>query len=386
MKIIGFAFPLFLLSSSLASPTPTCQRNTITTSDLVAGAVSLNTSPALPFQHSALTKVNATAWEYWYFDGVSEDTKSGITIVFFRDPSLASQGLGSLRVSVDAVWKNGTSFQSIILADQSTIETCGEVTTGYWTGKSINSTFAFRGNREARIDISGSSITGDRISGTFVLRSFSNARYPAGQTYPDRKASVFMAPLLYWNEGIPSGSVKTDLTLKGTNLQFQGIGGTDRNIAAYTWDFIADHWWWVRAVAGPFSLVHWKFVSGIDKKTYSYAYLEKDSKPVFTSTKECTNAKEVDCAVFSLTHDGNVKGTFNDSSTGFEIEYRGKGKGKAWTFDIEHTNVVFEAPATSNDEYSRFVNSAKGGRVGKEQCAGQAKSEQNKIRTIFPLL
>lgn len=385
MKLLTLSPLLALAPSALGLATPKCQTNKITAAEIVNGSVGIDTSPTLPFQSPALTTMNSTAWEYWYFDGVSHSTFAGITITFFRDPSLMAAGLGPLRLGVDAVWENGTQFTSMIFADESVIETCGDVTTGRWTGAQINSTFEFQhGSQTAKITLLGTSITGDLVSGTFTLRSISNARYPSGALYPDARASVQMAPLLSWNEGVPAGDVTTDVVLKGTPLQFSGIGGTDRNFAPYIWDFLADHWWWVRAVTGPYALVYWKFVSGIDKKTYSWAYLECDGKPVFKSAVECAGDKaKSECAVFSPTEGGKVKGSFNDPSTGFDIEF--KTRGRSWEFHIEHQNVVFEAPGSSNDEYSRFVNKATGGEKGGRKYEGASKSEQNQIKVIFPV-
>jgi hypothetical protein len=385
MKLSLLSPLLAFLPSAVGAPQAYCQTNKITANSVTnSSTVPINTSPLLPFQSPALTTLNTTAWEYWYFDGVSVSSKSGVTIVFFRDPSLARIGLGPLRVSVDAVWDNGTRFTSMMFADESVLEVCGDVTKGRWTGPQSNNSFEFRsGNAYAKINLSGTSITGDPISGAFELRSFSQPRYPKGENYPDKKASVQMTPLLWWNEGIPAGHVTTDVVLKGTPLKFSGIGGTDRNFAPYIWDYIAQEWWWIRTVAGPYSWVYWKFTSAIDHKTYSYAYLEENGRPIFRSSVECSASVTTGCAAFSRTTDGTVKGSYQDQSTGFEVEF--KDKKKSWKFDVEHRNVVFEAPAGSNNEYTRFVNWAKGGDVNGKQWEGLSKSEQNRIVQPIPI-
>jgi hypothetical protein len=384
MKLATLPPLLALLPSVLAAPGYR-QTNRITASSVTNSTnVPIDTSAILPFQSPALTTLNTTAWEYWYFDGVSASTRAGLTIVFFRDPSLARAGLGPLRVSVDAVWENGTRFTSMIFANESTVETCGDTTTGRWTGPQSNSSFTFsQGNANAMIELSGTSITGDAVSGVFTLRSFSKPRYPRGEVYPDRKASVELAPLIYWNEGIPAGHVSTRVELKGTELEFKGIGGTDRNFAPYIWDHLAEEWWWIRTVTGPYTWVYWKFVSGIDHKTYTYAYLERDSVPVFKSSVECSDAVMTGCTTFTRTYNGTVKGAFQDRSTGFGLLF--KGKKQSWRFDVEHTNVVFEVNGASNNEYTRFVNSAKGGEVGRMQFEGASKSEQNRIKVVAPI-
>lgn len=206
----------------------------MTTADMVNEHVSINTSLTLPFQHSVLERLNATAWEFWYFEGVSQNAKSGITIFFYRDNNLKCLGFTPFRISIDAVCSDGSKYSSLIFAEESTIETCDDVTRGRWEGPKVDSTFEItHGNEDIFINLNGTSYLDNDIYGSFRLKSFSNARYPKGETYPDRKASVQVAPLFYWNEGIPGGEVAVNLILNSTKLQFQGIGGADRNFAPY---------------------------------------------------------------------------------------------------------------------------------------------------------
>jgi len=351
---------------------------------MVNGSVYIDTSPMTPFEWPTVSALNSTAWEYWYFDGVSSDGSAGVTIVFFRDPSLVAAGLGILRVSVDAVWSNGTKFTTMMFANNSIVEECGDETTGTWTGPGMACSFRFLQYAAAEIALSGVGITGETVTGTYSLTSFSKARYPDGTTYPSKKETVELAPLIYWNEAIPGGSVKTDTVLAGTPLTFSGIGGTDRNWGPFIWDYVADHWWWLRTVAGPYTLVFWKYASPLDGKTYTYSYLEEHGVPVFTSTIEGAVAGGADYATFELLYNGTVHGSFEDLNTGSEVELHSPKRGKSWRFEIEHVNVVFEPPA-GNDQYSRFVNTAKGGEVGCQVFAGVCKSEQNKILQVAPI-
>ncbi|OCL03160.1 hypothetical protein AOQ84DRAFT_348153 [Glonium stellatum] len=352
---------------------------------MVNGSAYIDTSPSTPFQWPTVPVLNSTAWEYWYFDGVSLDGTAGVTIVFFRDPSLATEGLGIMRVSLDAVWSNGTKFTTVMLANDSVVEQCGDRTTGTWTGPGMACSFEFTQNAAATIALAGVGITGEAVSGTYSLTSFSTARYPDGTSYPSRAASVELAPLIYWNEGVPGGNVRTDVVLAGSSLAFAGIGGTDRNWGPFTWDYVADHWWWLRAVAGPYTLVFWKFASPIDGKTHTYSYLEEHGVPVFTSTVEGAAAGgNGDYAAFELLYGGALHGSFADLSTGFQVGLHSPKRGKSWSFEVQHVHIVFEAPQ-GNDQYSRFVNTAKGGEVGCQVFTGVCKSEQNKIVQVPPM-
>jgi hypothetical protein len=386
---------LFFIIRSIRAETPpqaTCTTQTITSSDLAEGPVPIDTSPLTPFQSSAFVNQNGTVWEHWYFDAVSTTSNTGITIMFFRDANIP--GIGSLRASVDAVWHDGEKFQSMIEVEESIVEVCGDgktgTTRGWWKQKDgSESTFEFKdGNTEAKIYLNGTSLQGDHISGTFTISSFSQPRYPGGQIYSDASASVSVAPLLYWNEGQPAGHVFTSVVLGDREMKIDGgIGSVDKNWAAYIWDVLEKEHWWHHGVVGPYTFGHWKIVSAIDGKTYSYAYLEENGDTVFASTDECENDKDVGCAVLKLKEGGSVRGGFDDATTGLELEYREKnGKGRKWEFDLEYVFVEYETPTGFNDEYSRFLDKVKGGEVGKKVWNGAGKGEWNHILVNTPPL
>ncbi|KZF24669.1 hypothetical protein L228DRAFT_275923 [Xylona heveae TC161] len=374
---------LFQGSISLANPAYVHQSpafvSQVSASDIVNGSVPIDTSPLTPFAKPKISSINATAWEYWYFDGVSSNGSAGVTLAFFRDPSLVYLGQGILRVSVDAVWSNGSRFNTVAFAENSLVRGSDYWTEGFWTSNNLISSYAISN------DFSQSTVQldGPGFQGTYTLNSFTKARYPDGSSFPNGNASVTLAPLIYWNEAVPAGRVTANLVLNGNALQFEGIGGFDRNWGPFIWDFIADHWWWARAVTGPYSLVYWTFVSSIDRQTHTYAYLEKAGETVFASTKANASSSE-DYSIFSLKYNGTVHGQFADNSTGFVIELVKPSNKRRYKFDIDHVNIVFESPG-SNDEYSRFVNTAKGGEAGEKVFNGVSKSEQNRILHSFPI-
>lgn len=371
--LIPFLLPLVGLST--ANAPAACSISNIPASALVSGPVSIDSSPLTPFHSPKLSAINATAWEYWYWDGVSTDGSAGVTLTFFRDPSLVVEGFPILRVSVDAVWSNGTRFNTDIPIEDSTVTVCGPQTTGVWTAQDIEMTFQATDDAIIEVYMNGAS-----VEGTFTLVSDTRPLYPNGLPYPNPAASVELIPLLNWNEAIPGGFVQTKFVLNGTELSFDGFGGADRNWGSYIWDFVADHWWWVRVQTGPYTLVFWKIVSGIDEKTHTYAHLLEHGIPIVEFSS--TDASESQ-ATLTLLYNGTTHGSFEDTSTGFAIDLN-LPAGESYHFEVEHVNIVFEAPP-SNDEYTRFVNTAMGGKIGAKQFAGVAKSEQNKIVQVIPL-
>ena len=260
--------------------------------------------------------------------------------------------------------------------------TCGGETKGLWNTTSEGIAFHF--DVSSALNKATIALTGPGVSGTFELESFAPPRYPDGEIYPAPRASLALAPLIYWNEAIPAGTVHTSLTLSGTPFSFTGIGGHDRNWGPYIWDFIAEHWYWIRAVTGPYTVVFWTFTSAIDGQTYTSAFLSENGVEIF-ATRNGVVAEKEDYATLKLTYGGPVHGSFADQSTGFVIDLVGNECGKSWQFTVEHANIAFEAPQGNNDAYSRFVNTASGGEVERKPYNGVANSEQNVIQVVPPL-
>jgi hypothetical protein len=82
--------------------------------------------------------VNGSAYDWWYFDAVSDDAKASLVIVFYT-ASPAGFPFGSFpstvdSVTIDAEFSNGTSFGASIPASSATIVTVGDGTTGIFEG------------------------------------------------------------------------------------------------------------------------------------------------------------------------------------------------------------------------------------------------------------
>lgn len=91
--------------------------------NVVANTISTNVNLDGP----QLSAVNSSAYEWWYFDAVSQDLKSAITIVFYT--ALAS-GFGFIPpisnvtvVSVDFLFPNGTTSSVELTATEAVITT-----------------------------------------------------------------------------------------------------------------------------------------------------------------------------------------------------------------------------------------------------------------------
>ena|SRR6186713_1606281 len=65
-----------------------------------------------------------------------------------------------------------------------------------------------------------------------------------------------------------------------------------------------------------------------------------------------------------------VSNKFNDKSTGCVLELISNKKTKAWRYEIEFTNIVYNLSAGGGNARKGLIIEAKGGPVGGRQCRG----------------
>lgn len=123
---------------------------TITASKTFNGSSLVDTSPLTSFAAPKLDSINASNWDEWYFDGISEDGSIGLSILFARDATLSRWDLPNLRVSLDCVWSNGTKFTTMMFANTSSVLEHEGIITGEWSGRDWNATFLTDTNRNTQ--------------------------------------------------------------------------------------------------------------------------------------------------------------------------------------------------------------------------------------------
>jgi hypothetical protein len=89
-----------------------------------------------------LTLVNATAWQWWYYDVVAPDQTSSFVMAFFSAPSTAfpllPPGLGSMDVvGIWGTFANGTAFTNYVPADEAIITLNQDGSSGSWQGSGV---------------------------------------------------------------------------------------------------------------------------------------------------------------------------------------------------------------------------------------------------------
>lgn len=120
--------------------------------------------------------INATTFDWWYFDAVSDDGTQALTVIFFTSSFIGfsfdlANAIDPLNVYVFANTGSGSPVSFPVVATSVTLDTVGNGATGTWTGSGIS----FQGSP----DLSTYTLTFEKtalnsdIEGTFTLNTVS---------------------------------------------------------------------------------------------------------------------------------------------------------------------------------------------------------------------
>ena len=362
MLLLIILLSIFGLSNAQPGCTTSVSQSNVT----VHGSVNINLDPLAPTDINRLAALNRSVHQEWYFDSFSADGTSDITIVFFHQSGSSN---GDIYVMLDAIWPNGTRYNNNIFVEESHVITCPGQTTGLWSSSAqyISFNFILDSNLKRAII----TVKTPNINGEWHLDSTTPARYPYGDLYPSRSASLYFAPYNWWEEAIPSGTVSTTFEFEGTKLSFDGFGGHDTFVTAFSpWNLISKDWIWARLVAGPYSAVIWYYNSSIDAELHVSAFLVQGETILFSSPGPNSTF------TLSLLYDGGVSDNVINNATGFGFDFtQTSGQHNSWHFEMKHTHLGLQDYGT-NSNYTRFVDTVSGGESGGLLYDGSGQSEQ----------
>lgn len=356
------------------------------------GPVEFSTSGHDNLDSPRLSAINATAWEQWEFDSVSDTGLAGVMMGFSRDASYAFFGQGNLRVEFYIVLSDGSVVQELDYVSESSVEDCGGYVKGTWKGPGRTYSFAVtRDMRHATL-----AFDSGRVAGNMTIAAAAPAHLANGDLFPSRRpGSTKLAPKLYMAQPIPGGRTTTDLIINTNNkrVRFDGVGGHVRVWAEDGWFNICDGWHFLRAVAGPYVISYWQPVSRIEGGTSSYsAQLFRAGELLVATQRGNGNGngsgnvgashddeteEEFDHVIFrDEALDGEVAGSLADRSSGHVVEFVSPKRDLVWRFRAQHLRKQFEMGLGGGTGLTGFTNRVTGGRVGGTQYEGRALSEQ----------
>jgi hypothetical protein len=332
-------------------------------STAVTGPVPVVTSSSQSaFDGPKTGAVNATSFDWWYFDAATSDGGTAVAIIFFR----STQTLFAPEPSVDYIevsvlWPNGTTFDQSFPASFSSVTTQGFGASGTWNGV---------GSFEGSADLQQYTVTlnTEVICGTLAIHSIAPAHYPNGEP-PGSVASTVLAPTIGWVNAIPAGVASCDFKIAGDSVAFHGIGYHDQNWGGLELQTCVESWYWGRGTVGPYSLVWFVVISGITGEQYSSAYLVNDGK-VEVANLNTPHTTRVSMTVLPTGNGTQYPPSAEDNlPTGFLIEFNG-ATGEKWSFSAEAVHIALDNSEGGPDGYTRWAGTVSGGQKGGSVATG----------------
>ncbi|GJC91663.1 hypothetical protein CH63R_01264 [Colletotrichum higginsianum IMI 349063] len=367
-----------------------CKEHRITAYETVAGDVLFG--PRTPNEHPTVGKlsgINSTSWEQWVFDSVSETGSSGIFLSLGRDASYSFFGQGNLHVEFYALLDDGTKIQELAFVEVSSVYDCGEFVASTWTSSSH--AFEFRVPKDAGAG-GGSGGSGGaptfavrtpKFRGDFLLLGTAPGHFPNGALRASASSSsTQLAPGLHMHSTIPAAQVRGNMTFKGREISYSGVGGHLHLWAIDNWFKIIWGFRILRGSAGPYSFFYWEPTSRVGGRVPHYtAILFKDGKKL-VSTQAATPPSHQpqggDYVRVSATQHGRgarASVASRPASTGHVVEFWSAGGGH-WRFELEHQHVQVQMPFGRDTGLAVFTNRVFGGEAGGCQYLGSAFSEE----------
>lgn len=285
--------------------------STVFTGNVVANTISTDSNLDGP----QLSAVNSSSYEWWYFDVVSQDLKSEITIVFYT--ALAS-GFGLLPpsadvtiVGIDFLFPNGSTSSVELTATEAVITTVGQGSSGIY--KDTGAQWQGASDLSSYIVSINSPRTG--VVGTLKLKSVAPAHYGCGKAVAGQPMMV--APNIGWSNAIPDAVGDVEFQVNGEKLCFQGVGYHDHNWGSQPFqnNLVIEHWGHGRL--GEYSIV-WSNVIAPDGTDHRTVYVAAKNEIIFAS-----------CAPGSFdiqpTYTGGTATTGTQSGFALQV-YLGEGK------------------------------------------------------------
>ncbi|KAJ7268398.1 hypothetical protein C8J57DRAFT_1325054 [Mycena rebaudengoi] len=225
--------------------------------------------------------VNASVFDWWYFDVVSTDPTSlasVVVVLYTTTPEAFPYGgpPGPVVAQISGSFPNGTLYSAITEGESATVTTGHDASsTGVWN----KTGFSWSSPRPSEF-----SITIDApqigVKGTIQFKSTAPGHYPCGPIAVGQDMQV--APHIGWANSLPDSVATVRLTVGGTKLSFSGAGYHDKNWSDQLFAANVDSWYWGHGRVGPYSVVWFDFL-GPDGLEYVSAYAAKAGKIVIAS-------------------------------------------------------------------------------------------------------
>ncbi|KAJ5409116.1 Hydroxyneurosporene synthase [Penicillium cosmopolitanum] len=234
-----------------------------------------------------LDSINSSVFDWWYFDAVSlDDPRESLVLTFFTATADAFPFLDSTQKSVLiayawASFSNGSSWAGYLPATLATVdiggdgEADGNVSSGMWE----DTGFRWNASKE---DLSAYEISVDSpeldVKGTLSFTSRAPPHLPCG--IKSDTTPLQIAPHIGWVNLVPDAVGSVDVTIRGTQLKFEGAAYHDKNWSDRNFTESVRSWYWGHGRLGAYSIVWFSYlaINDLTNTTYVSSYVARDGE------------------------------------------------------------------------------------------------------------
>ncbi|KAL2847071.1 hypothetical protein BJX68DRAFT_256260 [Aspergillus pseudodeflectus] len=310
-----------------------------------------------------LNFVNATSFDWWYFDAVASDLSAQVSLLAYTTDSTALGYPFSLPTitwsMVTVLLPNGTVIEQPLLGEEAVVKVTGEGSSGYWNGTGVSWTSTPDASFY-RVEIDNPSAG---VQGSIQLVSTAPPRYVCDRAGSGFNERIF--PHLGWANAVPDAIATVNLRIAGEHVQFLGHGYHDKNWGDRPLPQVARSWYWGHARLGPYSLVWFHALSFEGEKSVS-GYLVENGR-----------VKALSCSGL-LVRPAGQNSTYPPTPgqglpDGFHIEVQAHD-GRTFIADLTNRDIAWEPPLPDG-AYTRWTGAITGGFEGEEQFKGPSVHE-----------
>ncbi|ROV96235.1 hypothetical protein VMCG_07725 [Cytospora schulzeri] len=334
-----------LLASLVAARTPPAQHLTLPLPMINGSTPIIETVGSVPLDGVYITQPNATSYEWWYYDVVSEDHSS--SVVFVTSITYSTTGVPLLSADLTISYPNGTWTEIAIPQNKLYFSTVGEGSTG------AAEAFSWRSAPDLSEYIIQLDVEEQGVTGEIHMSSIAPPHVKCGPSVEG--ASLTDAENILWINPIPDAVASVDIKVNGTSIRFEGSGYHDKNWGSNSYADVLNQWYWGHGRSGSYSIVFFWIIQD-NGKIVASAYITRDGQIIYSTC-------DPDSVVIRPFGTGGIvyPVPFNGSASleGLYINIdAGEDIGK-FAFTAQQTNVI----QTDGDPstYRRWIGSLTGG-------------------------
>ncbi|KAL4893656.1 hypothetical protein BDV59DRAFT_207480 [Aspergillus ambiguus] len=221
------------------------------------------------FDSPKIQGVNASSYDWWYFDAIGADGLSSLAVVFFIEANRSGFAVTENFTNMDFIqisgtFPNGTGFSDFLFADNAIVSTNGDGSSGLWNGTG----FSWAGSPDLHDYVLTIDAENLGYKGSFSMHSIAPPHYPCSPKHNNVSMEVLPNRLR-------------------SELSFIGTGYHDKNWGVTGFMDNVGSWYWGHARMGPYSLV-WLDALDTNYNEYASGYVAYQGQILVA---ECGNMK-----------------------------------------------------------------------------------------------